>query len=422
MAGIVSNARIESRSARARLKRGRQPHWKALQPKIHIGYCKSDRGGRWVLRRYIGDNKYRISGLGVADDSEAANGESILSYEQAEAAARAMVSTGGKLVGMTVRQAMQRYIDSKRDAGGKINDIVSRTNVHILPTLGDLVVEQLDAETLRRWRDGVANTPPQSRPKNGKPVYRKMADTDDAMRARRASANRILAMLKGALNMAYDAGHVASRDAWGRKVKPFQGAVAARSRHLNLDEAARLLNAADPIFRPLLRAALETGARYSELARLQVADFNTDAGTLVIRQSKAKRSRHIILTKEAAEFFRRHCLGRAGHELMFHRDGRRWGASNQQEPTRLACQRGKITPPISFHILRHTWASLAVMNGVPLIVVAQSLGHRDTTMVERHYGHLATSFVSEAIHAGAPRYAVNADSTTLTPIRGRKRG
>jgi integrase len=38
----------------------------------------------------------------------------------------------------------------------------------------------------------------------------------------------------------------------------------------------------------------------------------------------------------------------------------------------------------SFHILRHTWASLAVMNGTPLLVVAKNLGHADTRVVEEH--------------------------------------
>jgi integrase len=40
----------------------------------------------------------------------------------------------------------------------------------------------------------------------------------------------------------------------------------------------RLVNAADPEFRPLVRAALETGARYGELIQLTVADFNVDGG------------------------------------------------------------------------------------------------------------------------------------------------
>jgi hypothetical protein len=37
----------------------------------------------------------------------------------------------------------------------------------------------------------------------------------------------------------------------------------------------------------------------------------------------------------------------------------------------------------AFEHLRHTRASLAVMNGVPLMVVAKNLGHADTRMVEK---------------------------------------
>jgi len=80
------------------------------------------------------------------------------------------------------------------------------------------------------------------------------------------------------------------------------------------------------------------------------------------------------------------------------------------------CARAKIKPAISFHILRHTWASHAVMNGVPLLVVAKNLGHADTRMVEKHYGHLAPSFIADAIRAGAPRYRVKADKRVV-PLR-----
>jgi hypothetical protein len=51
---------------------------------------------------------------------------------------------------------------------------------------------------------------------------------------------------------------------------------------------------------------------------------------------------------------------------------------------------------------RHTYASLMVMDSVPLMVVARNLEHADTRMVEKHYGHLATSYVREAIRAAKP--------------------
>ncbi len=59
---------------------------------------------------------------------------------------------------------------------------------------------------------------------------------------------------------------------------------------------------------------------------------------------------------------------------------------------------------VNFHCLRHTWASHAVMNGVPLMVVARNLGHVDTRMVEKHYGHLAESYITDAIRTDGPRF------------------
>ena len=179
----------------------------------------------------------------------------------------------------------------------------------------------------------------------------------------------------------------------------------ARVRYLQVAEAQRLLNACDPDFRPLVRAALETGCRYGELTRLEVQDFNPDAGTLAIRKSKSGKPRHVVLTPEGSAFFREHCVGRGGHELLFQRpDGRTWNKSEQKRPMEEACERAKIAPRISFHGLRHTWASHATMNGVPLMVVSRNLGHADTRMVEKHYGHLAPSFIVDAIRAGAPRF------------------
>ena len=64
-----------------------------------------------------------------------------------------------------------------------------------------------------------------------------------------------------------------------------------------------------------------------------------------------------------------------------------------------ACHVAKISPPATFHTTRHTYASHLVQAGVPLLFVAAALGHRDTRMVEKHYGHLAPSHVADAIRA-----------------------
>src|SRR5581483_10272390 len=81
-----------------------------------------------------------------------------------------------------------------------------------------------------------------------------------------------------------------------------------------------------------------------------------------------------------------------------------WKAAEQNRPLVAANARAKIEPPTTFHALRHTWASHAVMNGVPLMVVARNLGHTTTRMVERHYGHLAPSYVRDEIRKRGPRF------------------
>jgi integrase len=241
--------------------------------------------------------------------------------------------------------------------------------------------------------------------------------TDEEKRARKASANRVLTYLKAALNHAYKEGDVKNREAWDIKLEPFAKVDAPRERYLKVDEAARLINACTPDFRPLVQAALETGCRYGELTRMRMHDFNADSATLHVQQSKSGKSRDVVLSAAGADFFRRHCLGRAGHDWMFvHRDGTAWGKSDQSEPMRNAVERARISPPISFHGLRHTWASLAVMNHMPLMVVAKNLGHRDTRMVEHHHGHLAKSFVADAIRAHAPVVECSATSSKSRPI------
>ena len=52
---------------------------------------------------------------------------------------------------------------------------------------------------------------------------------------------------------------------------------------------------------------------------------------------------------------------------------------------------------------------LAVMGGMPLMVVARNLGHADTRMVERHYGHMSPDFVADAIRKSAPRFGFTPD-------------
>jgi integrase len=86
---------------------------------------------------------------------------------------------------------------------------------------------------------------------------------------------------------------------------------------------------------------------------------------------------------------------------------------------REACIQAGIKPLASFHALRHTYASLSIMAGGPLLVVATNLGHSDTRMVEKHYGHLAADYIAREIRKAAPRFEPDHDGAVVPLRRGR---
>ena len=190
MAGTVRHAKLESKTSRARLKRGRQPHWQALVPgRVHLGFqCwKGDRQGRWLLRRNVGGDKYRSAHFGPRGRPRGGQRHTVLSYEQADAKARAMVDVPTSPHSSPHgRGAFNRYIEFKRSQGQPVADLLSRGTAHILPPLGDLVVSELTAEHLRRWLATMAAGPAQTRPKAGKPQYRADPGDYEAIRRRRA--------------------------------------------------------------------------------------------------------------------------------------------------------------------------------------------------------------------------------------------
>jgi integrase len=312
---------------------------------------------------------------------------------------------------------MQAYLTAYERRGGRAVYHARRAaETHILPAFGTTPIAKLTARKIEDWHQGLAEKPALARSKPGKkPNYRRPDKSPDGIRRRRATANRILSILKAALNQAWTTGHVATDDAW-RRVRPFRAVDSARVRYLSEAECVRLVNACEPAFRDLVRGALLTGCRYSELASLHVADFNADAGILTIRVSKAGKPRHVVLGDEGQRLFARLTAGSVAGGLIFTRtDGGQWRKSHQIRPMLDACRRAKINPAVSFHTLRHTHGSTLAMRGAPMAVIAEQLGHADTRMTEKHYAHLAPNYVADTIRACFPRLGI-AGGDNVIPI------
>src|SRR5215471_6525672 len=95
MARTLKDSSLDTRAARARLKARGKPYYRTIEEGLHLGYRKP-RGrkgkpatsGKWVWRRYIGNQTYVVEVIGIADDLTDADGVAILNFSQAQHKAR----------------------------------------------------------------------------------------------------------------------------------------------------------------------------------------------------------------------------------------------------------------------------------------------------------------------------------------------
>lgn len=426
MARRIRNVNLNTRTARQGLEQNKNPYWVRIDRNAHVGYRKGSKGGYWIARVRLG-NGFKMNSIGTADDTLDADGVEIFDFFQAQEKAREWfeyihrIDKGVGIAKYTVNQALDDYIDYLDSHGKSAQRAQYSIDAYIRDEFGATIISELTSRKISDWHKKLAEDKPRQRAKKGKTAFKTNAgNEDDYKRRRKSSANRILTILKAALNRAYNEGKVASDDAW-RRVKPYRNVDNARIRFLALGECGRLVNACDTDFRKLVQAGLLTGCRYGELTNMRVQDFHSDSGTIYISDSKSGKPRHVTLEAQGQRFFDRLVLGKSGGEYMFTReDGQKWGRSHQTRRLKDACKRAQIFPAVSFHILRHTHASTLVQRGVPLPVIAAQLGHADTRICEKHYAHLTNNYISDTIRAHFPDMQIVDEDDVISLESARK--
>jgi integrase len=427
----LRDTKTDSRSARAKLSKRPEPYWKVISAGCALGYRRGAKGGTWIARFRGDDGTQYYDALGAADDARDADALTCFDSTQAQEQARLFFARKAReLAGhsepeagaYTVETAIEDYLAERERRGSKgVRADRYAAQARIIPELGNIEISKLTTRRIKDWHESAASSA--KRLRTGRLVSAQATadfDRDDpeAIRARRSTANRLLTVLKAALNHAFQEGNkVASDEPW-RKVKPFREADAAVIHYLSDAECKRLVNATQGRFRDLVCGALVTGCRYGELIRMRAADFNASAGTVTVRLSKAGKPRHVVLADEGQSLFKQLTAGLAPQDVILLRDdGGLWGSSHQQRPLLAASIIAKLDPPATFHILRHSYASSLATKGVPMGVIAAQLGHADTRMTEKHYAHLSPSYVADTVRAALPGLGIVAETNVVSLSR-----
>ena len=147
------------------------------------------------------------------------------------------------------------------------------------------------------------------------------------------------------------------------------------------------------------------GLRAGEIFNLTWSDINFARSTLTLRDTKSSRTRIAFMTQQVKEMLQERSkatseerqndyvfLNRKGHKVKeisnsFDRVVSATGLNNG-----ITDPRQKLT----FHGLRHTYASWLVESGVSIYVVKEMLGHQSTAMSER-YSHIGHNSMRDAV-------------------------
>jgi integrase len=422
VARTPKDTRLDNRTARLKLAKGRR-YQVTLRDGVALCYRRTAQGyGVWKVRVEDAEGREKMHRIGAADDYTEADGVNAFNYVQAQDRARELAEHRPPPP-YSVGQAIDDYLAWFQEHRKSIKETEAMIKAHIRPALEERPVASLTAEDLKAWRDKLARQHARKRTSRGKPQAHKAVtesltneQREEAKRARRSTANRILGVLKAILNKAFEDKQVRDDSEW-RRVKPFPKVDAPRIRFLTEAEAVRLVNACTLEFRPLLRAALLTGARYGELVGMVVSDFNPATLQVFVNPKKSGRGRYIPLNAAGVALFKSLTVGRPSDGSMFVRlDGEAWGKNHQQRPLTEACKRAKIVPPLRFHEARHTYASMLAQAGADLLTISKLLGHADTRITSRHYAHLCDRTLANAVNTLLPGFGPT-DGTNVTAIR-----
>ena len=358
---IKQGGNIGTASARAKFRARREPYWVPIVRGCALGYRKGKTGGTWIARMRGDEGRQTYAALGIADDLNDGSG---LAYAAALAEARKYFQIpAAAFARCTVGDVLDRYLEHLKAANPEstVKDTEARIKAILKPEFGNIPLAKLQASAITSWRD--------------KAVKDRKPDT----------VNRLVNILKAALNRAWKDDRLVADDTAWRMVKRLKGG-GARKIFLTAADARTLLSHCEPeAFRRLVQAALLTGARFGELVNLRVHEFDGSTGTLDIAGGKTG-ARTVYLSNEAVAFFSSIAVGRKANTLLLPRtDGAQWGKNHHQRPFDAAVTTAKLPEETTFYALRHTHISLALLAGVNIQVLSEHTG-TSVRMIEHHYG------------------------------------
>ncbi len=157
---------------------------------------------------------------------------------------------------------------------------------------------------------------------------------------------------------------------------------------LSLDEVRSILRVTENVkHRTILMAAYASGLRLSEVLNLELRDIDSKRMMIHVRNAKGKKDRYVMLSELFLDVCREYYRQYKPDKYLFQGQFReKYSARSVQEIIKAACCKAKIRKRVTYHTLRHCFATHLLEAGTDLRRVQELLGHSSikTTEIYTH--------------------------------------
>ena len=143
----------------------------------------------------------------------------------------------------------------------------------------------------------------------------------------------------------------------------------------------------------MLFLAYSAGLRVSEVVNLSIKDIHSDRMVINIRGAKGKKDRTVILSEGILKLLRKYYVAYKPKTWLFegqYGENTQYSSRSLQQIFHRAKNAAKILQDVTFHSLRHSYATHLHERGTDIKLIQELLGHSDikTTMIYTHVSNL----------------------------------
>ncbi len=373
--------KIDTPTARKKLKTRREPHWHKLITGGYVGFRRTQNNGSWIARYRMtneeGKAAQQYESLGSLNEFSPDE-----QFDEASKKAQDWFKTLGQghKSGYTVEDAITDYAKHLKisNSAKTSKDTKARLLKHVPLSIQKKRLSKLTLSDMTSWRDSLV----------------RVTGDDEDKRKSMDSANRVLSMLKAAFNLAYKRDIIGNDKAW-RRIQAFKKVGSSRKIIFTDDQTKKLLSSAKGGLLAYLKSMLHTGMRPgTEPEHLLVEQFDPQNGTLEILESKTG-TRVVFLSCEAVKHFKSIAKGKTPKaHLITKDDGTPWTKTQQYRAIKDLIKVAKLPSGTVPYTLRHTYISKAIRKGVPLQILAENCG-TSIRMIETNYAKFLSEYRRE---------------------------